>query len=1078
MDKKSKLTEKAARLPELREQNWGKLVPEYLQSVKSQVSEPAKSLRFAFLLKDLFGIEPGFIEEYISGIEKYIKVKQKDRILRGKVDDLFGNLVVEFERDLNKKQEEAEDQLKKYVACLWSQEPSSQRTPYICLATDGASFAVYSPFIAEALEGDIQSEDVNLKPIEQLDWSLLSPHEIYFWLDRYFLRKEILSPRSEDIIKDFGVKSHAFQVTSETLLFLWRDLKEEPDYKVVYESWEKYLRIVYGSEVAEEELFCRHTYLATLAKLMAWSRLTEGKIDNDQITSVLSGQFFKEQGGIENFLEEDFFSWIVRENAKDTGLECSRMLLSLLKNYNLRELSEDVLKSLYQELVDPKTRHDLGEFYTPDWLAHRMVHKLFEIDTKSSLPDPSCGSGTFLYLAIREKRDRLPKTHETLDHILKSVYGVDIHPLAVIVAKTNYILALGDLVKKRKGRITIPIYLSDTIRPPERERAKDVKIPVWFESNIYRVKIDEKEVYFSEAIIQSPNLYDDAIECAKAFATQNAGDKIEKSAFDEFIRIQYPDLPQDEDTHQSLFYTAKVLKDFIEHKRDTIWAFILKNIYKPLFLKGKFDYVVGNPPWLSFRYAEPSYQSFLRDQITKYYCLLSGRGELITHLELGTLFFLRAADLYLRERGTIAFVLPRSIFTADQHDGLRKGTFKEVGLTFKEVWDLEGVNPLFNVPSCFLVAQKERTEIFYPISGLRINGKLDRRNASIDEAEKNLTVQDVEFYLHKRGTRSFWSIEKGKSEEKESFYKKYFFEGATIVPRSLWFVEVKSSPLGFDPSFPPVESSERAKKEAKDAYKGLVMRGNIENQFLYATLLSTDLLPFGHRDYRFVILPIEPSENGYRLVNVEEARRRGFLNLTRWLEKAQEEWERRRGTKAKKMSIYERLDRYRGLTKQNPETKYLVLYPMSATYLCACVVKNQPMVSDIEGQKIAISGIISDYKSLCAEAKNLKEAFYLASFLNSTVVDRLIKPMQTRGQWGPRDICKKVLEFPIPQFDPSNRDHLNLAELGKGCSTKVSKWVESRAFGKIKSVGVLRGKVREMLRQELKEIDSIVKSVI
>jgi hypothetical protein len=44
----------------------------------------------------------------------------------------------------------------------------------------------------------------------------------------------------------------------------------------------------------------------------------------------------------------------------------------------LRELSEDVLKSLCQELVDPKTRHGLGEDYTPDWLAARMVSRLLE----------------------------------------------------------------------------------------------------------------------------------------------------------------------------------------------------------------------------------------------------------------------------------------------------------------------------------------------------------------------------------------------------------------------------------------------------------------------------------------------------------------------------------------------------------------------------------------------------------------------------------------------------------------------------------------------------------------------------
>ncbi|MFQ6043899.1 MAG: UPF0758 domain-containing protein, partial [Candidatus Poribacteria bacterium] len=309
---------------------------------------------------------------------------------------------------------------------------------------------------------------------------------------------------------------------------LWESLKSGAEFIVVYESWEKYLRIVYGTSVAEAELFIRHTYLATLAKLMAWSRLTEAKEqpDDAQILSVLEGQFFKDRG-IENFLEEDFFSWVARKGAKDRGVEISRQLLSLLRNYNLSELSEDVLKSLYQELVDPKTRHDLGEYYTPDWLAHRIVQKLLEDNPNASLLDPSCGSGTFPYLAVREKRERLSDSAETLKDIFSSVVGVDIHPLAVIVAKTNYILALGELIKKRRGKINIPIYLADTIRLPERwAQTADAD---------YEVLIDGKPVYLPGMLLDNPVLCDEAIDAAKEYATRNAGKQVAQGEFLNFL---------------------------------------------------------------------------------------------------------------------------------------------------------------------------------------------------------------------------------------------------------------------------------------------------------------------------------------------------------------------------------------------------------------------------------------------------------------------------------------------------------------------------------------------------------------
>lgn len=671
--KKTKLTEKSVRIPDAREARWQEVIPAYLRDVQMQNSESARSHRFAMLMQELFGVEPGFVEAYTSGIEKYLKVKGKDRILKGEADNLFGNIIIEFESNLAKKRQEAEEQLRRYTAILWSQEAVNARTPYLCIATDGLLFVSYSPMLAAA-KRDVLPEDVELKVLEESDWRDLQPREIYFWLDRYFLRREILPPTSETIVRDFGVNSHAFQSATRALLALWQDIKSLGAFAVVFDSWEKYLRVVYGTQVAGDELFIRHTYLATLAKLMAWKRITESTAlpDDAQIVELLEGRAFKAQG-IEKFIEEDFFSWLAREGAVKIGVGAARWLFSLLQNYNLRELSEDVLKSLYQELVDPATRHDLGEFYTPDWLAHRVVCKLLDENPRGAVLDPTCGSGTFIYLTIREKRARLPDSQQTLTHILDSVYGVDIHPLAVIVAKTNYILALGDLLKKRKGAVTIPIYLADTLKLPKRE----VKPTLWMQVRSYRVELDGRELHLPEDLLKNLGEYDQAIELAKEYARQNKGKRIESESFRNYLEAQRFSHSDNAALVHALFTIADALKHFIDADRDTIWAFVLKNIYKPLFFKRKFDFIVGNPPWIAYHFIEqPAYQEFLKKQITQDYRLLTGRGELITHLELATLFLVRAADLYLKSGGTIAFVLPKSLFSADQHDGLRKRAFK------------------------------------------------------------------------------------------------------------------------------------------------------------------------------------------------------------------------------------------------------------------------------------------------------------------------------------------------------------------------------------------------------------------
>jgi len=1071
MAKKSKLLEKGTRMPDIRETSLDETVREYLAAVQSLSSEAARAQRFTLLLQKLFGLQPGFIEDYVAGVEKYVKVRQKDAILRGKADELFGNVVIEFERDLTVagKQAEAEGQLRKYVACLWSQEPVSQRTRYLCLATDGVLFTVYTPILDDPNKATLSPEDVRLETIDRINAAQLEPpREFYFWLDRYLLRREIMAPRSENIVKDFGLHSHAFQVTAQSLLTLWERLKGQPEFAVVYEAWEKYLRIVYGSALADDELFIRHTYLAILAKLMAWVRLIEGSTpDAAQIQGVLEGRFFKDHG-IENFLEEDFFSWPARGEAAEAGTETARLLLGLLRNYNLRELSEDVLKSLYQELVDPKTRHDLGEYYTPDWLAARMVGKLLKEQPKASLLDPACGSGTFLYQAVRQKRALLGDHPETLAHIQDAVVGMDIHPLAVIVAKTNYILALGDLLRKRRGKIAIPIYLSNAIRLPERE----AQTTLWMQLPSYRIELDGQLIHLPEKLLDQPTLYDRAIEAANEFAVQWAGRGASEADFRNYLAAQHLALAADDDLVQALFAIAEAFRRFIEARRDTIWAFVLKNAYKPLFLKGRFDLVIGNPPWLSYRYVEqPDYQKFLKEQITQTYRLLSGKAELITQMELGTLFLLRAADLYLKEGGTIAFVLPRSIFSADQHDALRQGTFKGVHLTWSELWDLEGVEPLFNVPSCVLFGRKTSPPSpFGEVRGEVLSGRLPRRNASLLEAEAVLKVEEVQFFLNRRGKRSFWGTAEGVHGI-VSPYKKRFFQGATIVPRAFWFVEIVPSPLGFDPNLPPLVTSQRAQEQAKDAYQGIVFKGSVESRFLYATLLSTDLLPFGHLDYRLVVLPIEPEGDHYRLLTADQARQRGYLRLAEWLERVQAEWEKRRGAKATRMDALEWLNYRRKLTTQNPQTVYRVIYPTSATYVCACVVQNRAIEFERSGQTVQAMGFVVDYVTYSLETQDEGEAYYLAAILNAPATDRLIKPAQARGLWGPRHICKKVLDLPIPQFDPAQAEHRRLAELGKACSERVAAWLDAGGPGKTQSIGRLRAMVREMLKEELAEID-------
>ncbi len=95
----------------------------------------------------------------------------------------------------------------------------------------------------------------------------------------------------------------------------------------------------------------------------------------------------------------------------------------------------------------------------------------------------------------------------------------------------------------------------------------------------------------------------------------------------------------------------------------------------------------------------------------------------------------------------------------------------------------------------------------------------------------------------------------------------------------------------------------------------------------------------------------------------------------------------------------------------------------------------------------------------------------------------MLKPLQAKGLWGPRHICKKVLELPIPEFKESNLKHSRLIEVGRDCERKVEEmipqlWELFRDVRPAHAVGRARTAVRQALKEELGEIDSIVKELL
>jgi len=730
-----------------------------------------------------------------------------------------------------------------------------------------------------------------------------------------------------------------------------------------------------------------------------------------------------------------------------------------LAKYDLKNVDEDFFKEIYEEIVERAQRHRLGEYYTPEWTAELTIKEAlqyFDNDNTGGIPkilDPACGSGTFLQGAIKILKRKLEGKKNTLETILRSVVGVDINPLAIIIARANYILALGELLR---AGINVPVFLADSIKIPKPEREIYHNVPC------LKYKVDKGHVILIPLrVARNRHLLAPVLSALRSAITEYRKGGVKKMGARAMLRRELETIPIKDHERAIILDTLNVLIDLVDKELDGIWVFMLNNIYAPIALQtDKFDIIVGNPPWIALRYIEnKDYQDFIKKEVFNYKLLDSSDVKLFTHMEMATLFFMKTADLYLRDDGVIAFVMPRSVLTGAKHHQ-KFQEFKKPQMKLLKILDFEDVSPLFNVPSAVLIAKKgEKTE--YPVTSIRYRGKLPKKNMKLGEAIKYFDNKEEKYSPPKIGG-------------KKSYYYDKFLEGATLVPRNFWFVEfeINLELGGVNPKTPTVRTSREIIKTAKPPWKNIILKGGVENEFLYWTVLGGDIYPFSFTP-RPVVLPVQPRRNGYRVLDVENLRNEGYPNMARWLEKAQEYWEKYATEKSK--ASYPRIVSYinfrNKLTSQSPTAKYRVVFPKSGKNLAAAVIST----NEIPKTKfdIPIGSIIAEDTTYYYTTDNENEAHYLCAILNSDTINELVKPLQPKGSFGERHFHRRPLELPIPKFDLNNETHTQLAELSKRAHEKM------RNFKfKAKSAGRRRKEAGEFLKEDIEKINDLVREIL
>jgi methylase of polypeptide subunit release factors len=110
-----------------------------------------------------------------------------------------------------------------------------------------------------------------------------------------------------------------------------------------------------------------------------------------------------------------------------------RQMIEELSRYEWNKLRDDVLGSVFENLIPRTEQVLLGQFYTPTKVADLLV--AFAVDPESAnILDPGCGSGTFVMRAYEYLKDQTKQTH---GDILSKVWGFDISAFATELASIN-----------------------------------------------------------------------------------------------------------------------------------------------------------------------------------------------------------------------------------------------------------------------------------------------------------------------------------------------------------------------------------------------------------------------------------------------------------------------------------------------------------------------------------------------------------------------------------------------------------------------------------------------------------------
>ena len=707
----------------------------------------------------------------------------------------------------------------------------------------------------------------------------------------------------------------------------------------------------------------------------------------------------------------------------------SRALARRVARFDWLHAPPDIAAILYETVIPPEERRTLGEYYTPNWLARTMVQELVTDPLNQRVLDPACGSGTFIAEAIShflaavtspsppangvtDDAENTPSPlagegwgegvkldpKEIIDRLRENVIGIDVHPVAVHLARAAWALAARPAINAATSAGfdvsgPVPVYLGDALQL--RFRTGDM-----FAEHLVTIQIDDgqnSELTFPISLVDRAETFD-------ALMSQVAAEI--EAGQDPMIALE--DHPIDDPNERStVVETIETLQKLHNQGRDHLWAYYTRNLVRPVALsRRKVDIIIGNPPWLNYNQTADTLRTELRRLSTEVYGIWAG-GRYASNQDVAGLFFARCTDLYLNDGGVIGMVMPHSALQAGQYTKWRTGTWSasnrlrtlSVDFGFKPAWDLERLQPntFFPVPSSVVFAKNE---------GL--------------VGKPSPLKGDVQRWIGQAGDTNVNRVSTGITDTSvsgESPYAQHARQGATIRPRCLFFVtETENTTVvkaGQTITVNPRRGSQD-KKPWRDLDLTAITGQTIETRHVFDVNLGETVVPYATLGPLKAVLPFRHGDdeipkdgNGPGGINLSglDQRMRG-----RW-RTISDCWDTYKAA-ANRLSLVDDLDYLHKLTSQ------LQWRPDDGSRPIRVV---QTEAGQPTATLLAEATTYVDETLYWISCKDLPEAHYLLAIINSQILYEMVQPLMPKGQFGARHLHKHLWKLPIPEFEVVSR---------------------------------------------------------